>query len=102
MIKWRFYFTFKYEGPHRNAPDKQPIRDIMEKYPELKWIDWCDPHYADCYIDFDGYSEKEAWERFKHTAWVLEMIESGILEKIEMEPKLCRITIYPKERVNEN
>ena len=97
MIKWRFYFTFKYEGPHRNAPDKQPINSIMEKYPWLRWINWCDAHFADCYLDLDGYSEAEAWDRFKQSSAIMEMIESGIVEKIEMEPILCRITVYPKE-----
>ena len=97
MIKWRFYFSFKYDGPHRSSPDKQPISDIMEKYPELKWINWCDEHFADCYIDLDGYSEAEAWNLFKQSSWVMEMIESGILEKIEMEPRLCRITVFPKQ-----
>ena len=98
MIKWRFLFTLK--GRHAYAPDKEPVRSFLRKYPELNWISWLDNHYADCYFELEGYDEKGAWEHFKSLPWVSEIVKEEDLEKIEVVPILCRITVFPKQEKN--
>ena len=95
MIKWRFLFTLK--GKHASAPDEEPVYSFLKKYPELKWIPWADEHYADCYFELDGYDEKGAWEYFKSLSWVSEVVKENVLQGIEVEPVLCRITVFPKQ-----
>lgn len=95
MIKWRFLFTLK--GDHVSAPDREPVSSFLEKYPELKWISWCDKHFADLYFELEGYDEKGAYEYFKSLPWVSEIVKEDVLQKIEVVPILCRITVFPKE-----
>lgn len=95
MIKWRFLFTLK--GMPVSAPDREPVSSFLEKYPELKWVSWCDEHFADCYFELEGYDEKGAWEYFKSLPWVSKIIREELLLKIEVEPILCRITVFPKQ-----
>lgn len=95
MIFWRIYISLKYEGAHRSSPDKEPVNSFLEKYPELRWINWCDDHYADLYFDINIYDEEKAWNYFKSLSWVSRLVQDPDLEKIEMEPKLCRVTVFP-------
>lgn len=95
MIKWRFLFTLK--GVHAFSPDIEPVSIFLEKYPGLKWVTWCDGHFADCYFDLEGYDEKGAWEYFKSLPWVSKIIKEDLLQKIEVVPILCRITVFPKQ-----
>jgi hypothetical protein len=70
--------------------------DTGEIYVDIEWVTWCDEHFADCYFDLEGYDEKGAWEYFKSLHWVSEIIKEDLLQKIEVVPILCRITIFPK------
>lgn len=99
MIIWRFLIKLKYEGPHIHSADQEPVYSFGRKYPQLKWINWCDNQFADFYFELKDqtFSSWDALKYFRSLDWVKEMVQETCIYSIEMEPLLSRIEIYKKK-----